>query len=273
MNNRTNMASKTTDKAPESKNNHWILKNLAAAVAFFLLLAILAGVGLNIITRHGKTVKAPDFTSLTVAQAQELASKEHVGVKVVDSVFVKRLPGGVVYRQSPKAGAMVKKGRSVFLTINSIVPRKVVMPNLYGYSVTEARSELQNRGLNLGRLNYVKDIATNTVLGQFVGGQEVKAGDLVVSGSAIDLKVGVGKEDNETVVPRVIGMKYVSAVDAIHDRFLNVGRVRFDEGIRTYADSINAVVYAQEAEGLAKPLGAAVAITLTLDESKVPAQQ
>ena len=59
-------------------------------------------------------------------------------------------------------------GRSIFLTINSIVPRKVVMPNLVGYSLNEARSELNNRGLTLGKLNYTQDIATNNVLRQTV---------------------------------------------------------------------------------------------------------
>lgn len=250
--------------------DNWIARNLLGAVIFFALLLVGAAVGLNLITRHGKTVIAPDFTNLSLAQCDSLAKEAGVGVKVVDSVFVKRLQGGVVYRQTPNAGAKVKKGRSIFLTINSVVPRKVVMPNLYGYSVTEARAELKNRGLNLGRLNYVRDIATNTVLGQYCGGRELTAGDLVINGSDIDLKVGVGSEDNTTVVPRVIGMKYVSAVDAIHDRFLNTGKVTFDPGIKTYADSVDAVVYKQDAMGSTRSLGYPVNIYLTLDHSKVP---
>lgn len=250
----------------------WILKNLLGAAAFVLALLVGTGIGLNLITRHGKTVRTPDFTNLTLEQAQQAAAEGHVGIKVVDSVFVRRLPGGVVYRQQPKAGATVKKGRSIFLTINSVVPRKVVMPNLYGYVVTEARAELQNRGLNLGRLQYVRDIATNNVLGQYCDGQEVKAGDLVVSGSTIDLKLGLGKEDSQTLVPRVIGMKYVSAVDALHDHFLNVGRVRFDPDVRSYADSVNAVVYRQDTPGENKTLGTPVNLFLTLDTTKLPAE-
>jgi len=252
--------------------DHWILKNLIGAILFFAVLLIGVSVGLKAITRHGKTVPAPDFTNLSVAQAKALAAEKEVGVKVVDSVFVRRLPGGVVYRQNPKAGAKVKKGRSIFVTINSVVPRKVVMPNLFGYSVTEARAELQNRGLNLGRLNYVRDIATNTVLGQFCDGRELAAGDLVVNGSDIDLTVGVGSEDNTTVVPRLIGMKYVRAVDALHDRFLNMGTAHFDADIRSYADSVNAVVYRQDALGSVKSLGAPVSIWLTLDSNKLPAE-
>lgn len=254
-----------------AKNTRWIWMNLLLGVVFVLVLGILTAWGLGIITRHGQVVKTPDFANLTVPQARELASHSNVSVKVVDSVFVRRLAGGVVYRQQPKAGSTVKKGRSIFLTINSVVPRKVVMPNLFGYSVTEARSELRNRGLNLGRLNYIKDIATNNVLGQTCEGLEVAAGDLVVSGSVIDLTVGVGDQDNQTTVPKLTGMKYVNAIDAIQERFLNVGKITFDPDIKTYADSMNAVVYKQDPAGAGRSLGANVNISLTLDQTKLPA--
>jgi hypothetical protein len=67
-------------------------------------------------------------------------------------------------------------------------------------------------------------------------------------------------------------MKYVSAIDAIHDKYLNVGTVRFDPDIRTYADSVNAVVYKQDTPGSSKALGSRVSLTLTLDSSKLPAE-
>lgn len=249
----------------------WIWGNIIGAAVFFLVVFLAAGIGLNVITRHGKTVSAPDLTNMTVQEAEKAAHEAGVTVKVVDSVFVRRLSGGVVYRQMPKPGATVKKGRSLFLTINSIVPRKVVMPNLYGYSVTEARAELQNRGLNLGRLYYVRDIATNNVLSWTCEGKELSAGDLVVSGSTIDLTVGVNAEDNSTSVPRLTGMKYVNATDVLHDHFLNVGKVSFDKEIKSYADSMNAVVYKQgTAAGARQNLGANVSIALTLDQTKLP---
>ena len=248
----------------------WIVKNQLGALIFFAVVLIGASLGLRLVTRHGRTVKAPDFTNMTVEEAEKAASEASVRVKVTDSVFVRRLGAGVVYRQLPKPGATVKQGRSIFLTINSIVPRKVVVPNLYGYSVLEARAELQNRGLNLGRLQYVRDIATNNVLKQSIDGVEIKAGDLVVSGSVVDLTVGLGREDNIIVVPRLIGMKYIRAVDALHDAFLNEGSVRFDPGIRTYADSMNAVVYRQDAAGAVRTLGTSIGFSLTLDPVKVP---
>ena len=94
----------------------------------------------------------------------------------------------------------------------------------------------------------------------------------MVSGSTVDLTVAVASEDNRTEVPRVIGMKYVSAIDALHDRFLNVGTVRFDPEIRTYADSVNAVVYKQDTPGTSRSLGARIGLSLTLDPNKLPAE-
>ena len=268
------MAKKDTKETAGKKGilSNWIARNLILALLLVIGLLVLAQVGLSLITRHNRTVTVPDFTNMTVAEARSAARDSHVGVKVTDSVFVRRLGAGLIYRQSPKAGATVKKGRSVFLTINSIVPRKVVMPNLIGYSLNEARAELNNRGLALGKLNYTQDIATNNVIRQTVRGRNIRAGDLVISGSDVDLTLGLSSDERPTIVPRVIGMKYIRAVDALHDRFLNVGRVRFDSGIRTYADSVNAVVYQQDGLNQTRTYGSAINLYLTLDPDKVPAE-
>ena len=260
------------EKKSKGLAGNWIVRNLVAAAALILALMIGASILLNVITRHNRTVTVPDFTNMSVEEAENAASEGHLHVKVIDSVFVRKLAAGVVYRQSPKAGAEVKRGRSIFLTINSIVPRKTTMPNLVGYSLSEAKAELHNRGLDLGRLRYVRDIATNQVLHQSLDGRDVAPGEMVVSGSAIELTLGLSSEGATTTVPRLIGMKYIRAVDALHDKSLNVGRVRCDGQIRSYADSTQAMVWKQDAPGAVKTLGSSVDIYLTLDPAKIPAQ-
>ena len=266
------MASKESTGKKKGLFSNWMVRNLLGAVLLLIGLLVVASLVLGLITRHNRTVTVPDFTNMTVSEARAVARAGHVGVKVTDSVFVRRLGAGVVYRQAPKAGATVKKGRSIFLTINSIIPKKVVMPNLVGYSLNEARSELTNRGLALGRLNYTQDIATNNVIRQSVRGRTVRPGDMVISGSEVDLTLGLSGDESPTAVPRVIGMKYIPAVDALHDRYLNVGRVRFDAGVKTYTDSVNAFVYRQDGLGTSKTYGSAVNIYLTLDPEKIPSE-
>ena len=95
---------KETGKAQGILGN-WIVRNLLLAALLIVGLLLFAQVGLGLITRHNRTVTVPDFTNMTVAEAHDLARAGHVGVKVTDSVFVRRLGAGLVYRQSPKAGS------------------------------------------------------------------------------------------------------------------------------------------------------------------------
>jgi len=250
--------------------SNWIVKNVLLAAALLLALFLIAKFGLDIVTRHNSTVQVPDLTNMSVEEASALASQAHVGVKVTDSVFIYRLGAGVVFRQNPPAGAIVKKGRNIFLTINSVQPRKVSMPNLVGYSILEAKAELSNRGLVLGKLVYTPDIATNRVLQQRYKGNPVRPGESIISGSTIDLTIGLGRSESTTRVPNVVGQKYVAAVDALHDKYLNAGRLYFDPGVHTYRDSVNAVVYKQDPGVSVKRLGTAVNLYLTLDPEKVP---
>ena len=245
---------------------------LIKVAAFLLVLFLVVKFGLDIITRHNRTVTVPDFTNMTIQEAERAASKGHVGVKVTDSVFIYRLGAGLVYRQNPTAGSVVKRGRSVFLTINSVEPKTVIMPNLVGCSFLEAKAELENRGLVLGRLIYQQDIATNQVLQQRSGGKAVNPGKAIISGSTIDLVLGLGRSESTTRVPDVVGMKYVAALDALHDKYLNSGKLLFDNKaeVRTYADTMNAIVYKQDPTRSTKKLGTQVNLYLTHDPAKVP---
>ena len=47
-----------------ASDNKWIWKNLIGAAVFVCVLLIGSAIGLKIVTRHGKTVQAPDFTNV-----------------------------------------------------------------------------------------------------------------------------------------------------------------------------------------------------------------
>ena len=229
--------------------SNWIVRNLIGAVVFFAVLLIAATVILGIITHHGQTIEVPDLTNMSVDNARHEASREDLRIEVIDSIYVRRMQKGAVYSQNPKAGTKVKKGRRIMLTINAMNAKKVSMPNLVGYSMRQAKAELYARGLALGKLIYVNDIATNN------------------AGSEIDLQVGLNPSDNMTYVPNVKGMKYLRAVDAVHDNSLNLGKVVFDKTVKNYTDSLNATVYKQSPGASKSPLlmGSDVTIHLSLD--------
>lgn len=262
------------EKHVETKGvqNHWILKNLLLAFAVFGALAVVAYVGLNALTHHGQELEVPDLTNLKVNEARHAAEAEGLRIEVADSVYIRRMGRGLVYSQNPKPGGRVKKGRKIRLTINSVTPKKVQMPNLVGYSMRQAKAELGSRGLTLGKLIYVHDMATNNVLRQLLRNREITPGTPVESGTAIDLIVGLNPENNQTYVPNVVGLKYLRAVDVIHDNSLNIRKLNFDQSVRTYSDSLDAVVLRQGPEGSGTPIliGSEVTLYLSADPEKTP---
>ncbi|MCQ2176333.1 MAG: PASTA domain-containing protein [Bacteroidales bacterium] len=252
-----------------------IVRNLLGAAAFVLGIVIVASIVLRVITRHGKEITVPDFTAMSVQDAQELAQRTGLAVKVTDSVFVNRMEHGVVYYQNPKPESKVKNGRTISVTINALNTKKVTMPLLVGYSMRQAKSEILSKGLTVGKLIYVSDMATNNVLKQLYRNKPVEPGTMIESGSAIDLVVGLNGEDCHTFVPDLTGARYLRAIDAVLDNSLNVGKLRFDETVKTYNDTLNSFVYSQspKPESGALTMGEKVSISFTLDASKLPSQE
>ena len=265
------MVKKENKKETQAKGN-WIVRNLVRALVLFVVLIVGAMIFLNVFTKHNQEITVPDFSNLTLEEAAALASQVGMRVEVSDSVFVKRMRKGAVYRQNPKAGSKVKEGRRILLTTNAVNSKKVTMPNLIGYSMRQAMAELQSRGLVLGKLIYVQDIATNNVLKQLKGNREIDPGVMVESESVIDLVVGLNSSDNETYVPDVVGLKHISALDAVHGNSLNLTRLRFDKSVKDYEDSLNAVVYKQSPEPSEEPvkMGEDVTLYLTVDTDRIP---
>ena len=246
----------------------WVMIAVVLAVVAVVLLT---NVLLALITQHNREIPVPDFTNMTLQEAKKAGSQAGVKVMMEDSIYVKRLKPGVVYLQTPPAGDHVKRGRRVRVTINTTVPKEVVMPSLVGYSMRQAKAELVRSGLVLGRLIYVRDIATNNVLRQQRGGVDIKAGTRLASGTTINLVVGLRPNDNMTYVPKLIGRQYLPATDLTLESSLNVGKLHFDETVKTYADSVSAVVYQQRPSGSEKVrMGSEVTMSLTNDLSKLP---
>lgn len=246
--------------------------------AFVLVIVLIAGIilSLNVITKHNQEHKVPDLSNMSVSEAQYTAALAGMKVKVTDSTYVKRMRRGVVFRQTPPPGSMVKEGRSISLTINAVNAKKVTMPDLVGSSLRQAKSDLKARGLVLGKLLYVQDMATNNVLRQLHGNREIEAGVHIESESVIDLVVGLNTIDNTTYIPDVYGLRQISAVDAVQGHSLNVGGLSFDDTVKNYEDSLNAVVFRQVPEpsdSIRVHMGDEVVLYLTLDQTKIPVRE
>ena len=252
-----------------------VLLHFLGAVALSVVLFFGVKIFLNVYTRHAEELEVPDFSNLTVSEAKALAEKHHMRVAVTDSVFLKRMKRGAVYRQIPSVGSKVKEDKLIALIINANKSKTVKMPDLVGLSTRQAKAELLTKGLVLSKLTYVQDLATNNVLQQLVKGKPVEPGTYVESETPVELVVGLNGYNNVTYVPDLIGLKHMAAVNALYDNSLNVNALYFDDTVKDYNDSLSAKVWRivpepSEVEGVC--LGDEVALYLTLDQNKIPAK-
>lgn len=250
-----------------------LMKHVIAGAVLALALLFAVKVFLDLYTRHGEELIVPDFSNLTIDEAESMAGVHEMRVAVTDSVFLKRMKKGAVYRQNPAPGSRVKKDKLITLTVNAKISKTITMPDLVGLSMRQAKAEILSRGLILGRLIYQQDLATNNVLKQLVNGVEVEPGTELLTESRVDIVVGLNGRDCVTYVPEVTGLKQISAVGVVNDNSLNIKNLYFDDTVLDYDDSLNAMVWnqvPQPSDSISVAMGSEVTLYLTLDESKIP---
>lgn len=252
--------------------SHWIVKNLLIAIAIVLVLMLSVRIFLSTYTHHGEKILVPDFFSMSIPDATRAAESAGMELVVTDSVYNKRLSPGTIFSQVPQAGTYVKKGRHISVVINSFVPRKIKMPNLVDISLRQAMTNLNAKGLQVGKLIYKSSgEGTNLVLEQRYRGRKIEPGRMVESGATIDLVLGMKSDETNTHVPDVKGKAVREATSMIQDYSLNV-RTRFDKEIRTYEDSLRAVVYRQSPEASSLPILRGQEVTLYLRPAESEAE-
>ena len=250
--------------------NKIVQKNILFAIVGLLVFVELIFLALRVYTRHGQALSVPDFYGLKLEEVSKLADQTSLRYEIIDSTFILGQAPGTVVAQTPSVNTKVKSKRTIFLTINAVIPEKVEMPNLLNSPVRQAEAIILTRGLRIGIKRYVPNIAKDFVLRQLYKNREIAPGTKVVKGSAIDLVVGMGSGSAGVSVPNLKGLNRESAQDALSSNYLSFGAIIYDNSIETHQDSLKAVIWKQKpGYGSSITMGGSVDVWLTLTESKV----
>lgn len=244
-----------------------LLYNLLLIAGILLIMALAAHLIMQAGTRHGARRIVPDFSGIRLSDAEKLAARHDLELHINDSLFVPAYEGGIVLDQLPEGGVEVKPGRTVYITINSFRQKMVEVPYVAGRSLRQAKNMLEIAGLEIERLVYRPDMATNYVLAAFIGRDSITAEQRIEAemGSGLILHVGVEESQNTTAVPQVVGLSLREAKGRIWESGLNVGKILFDEGINLLNQKEARVYLQTPAPETTTTLGAAVEVRLTLD--------
>ncbi|MFM9026867.1 MAG: PASTA domain-containing protein [Bacteroidota bacterium] len=226
------------------KSRKFIYSLTAAVIIYFASVFVMLE-WLSIYTHHGEAVEVPDLRGMKQDKMEQALSEIGLQFQVIDSLFETGKKPGIILDQDPIAKSKVKKGRTIYLTVNAKKPPKVKMPNLIDLSYRHAETILESYGLKLGRVTYKPDLAKNAVLDQIFRGVPIVPGKEIHKGSRIDLVLGDGAVNTNIPIPDLIGLTLEEATFVLHGSQLEVGVVEFDFESR---DTTKATVYRQVPE-------------------------
>ena len=218
----------------------WMNMLIGFGVAICLFIIFFFSLGW--ITGNGETGKVPAVIGLDVLAAEKNLIAAGFDVELQDSIYVDTLARNAVLRQTPEADEIVKKGRTIYLTINRVVAPQVDMPNLVGFSIKSAETYLKVLGLRLGSIQMVPDQNKNVVIDQLVNGQPIAPGSKIPSGTLIYFLVGDGGASAGMTMPDLVGLTYEQAKSQLMILGLNLGLVSVNGSI---GDSASAFVFDQ----------------------------
>jgi len=218
----------------------WV--NVLAGILLVFFFIVIFMVSLNWCTDHGKTLQIPAVVGLSFDKAKELLDSKGFDVEIQDSVYLDTVPALNVIKQFPDADAVVKNNRTVYLTVNRVVPPTIEMPQLVNLTFRNAEVTLRQYGLKMGDTIYRIDFAKNSVLDQVYQGESIKPGMKIQMGSTIDLVLGTGVSAFEFAVPDLFGLTLDEAKTLLQANGLSTGVVI---SLPDVTDSASAFVYRQ----------------------------
>lgn len=144
-------------------NRHPIIANLIIIIVVAMLGLVIAYLSLGLFTKHGQTDQVPRLVNMSYSSAVEKLHSLGFNVEIKDSVYFEDVRPGVVVDQFPAAGAIVKPGRKVYLYINSVHPKEVIIdqssgsrgPAMKEWSKRQAQAQLQELGFKKISIEYV----------------------------------------------------------------------------------------------------------------------
>ena len=141
---------------------HPVLANLVIIFLVAIIGVVIVYLSLNIFTRHGDWETVPEVENMSYTSAIKTLHNKGFRTDIRDSIFNEEISPGYVVEQFPKPGTKVKPGRKIFLYINAVQPRELIIDAdnnergeaLKGYSLRQGLAKLEELGFK--RVNVVK---------------------------------------------------------------------------------------------------------------------
>lgn len=179
--------------------NHPIIANIIYMILAVIILLWGVLIFLRFWTRHGETAIVPDVKGMTYSGAEAILSANKLTIEISDSIYERNLKPGTIVESWPKAGAVVKDGRPVYVTVTAFSTKQVSlsMP-LTNVSERQAVSYLRGLGITDIRIVSVPSLYPDLVISARYGDTPITVGTVIPVTSTVTLEVGSGPAVEET---------------------------------------------------------------------------
>jgi len=212
------------------------LRLAAAYVGTALLFALLT----VRLTARGTSLVVPALAGLDVKQVKQTLAAQGLELAVTGEEWSDAAPAGCVIAQAPAAGARVKRGRRVKLTIPK-GSEVLAIPALRDPKLEDSEFLLRQLGLEISSLGTVPSALPRR---QVIAQSPLPAAR-VNRGSSVQILVSDGPAPAAFAVPRVTGLPTREALARLRDAGLRIAEVAY-ETATAFADG---VVLAQDPPG------------------------
>ncbi|MEA3417534.1 MAG: PASTA domain-containing protein [Thermodesulfobacteriota bacterium] len=200
-----------------------IVKVSTFVIALILIIGVSAYFTLTLIIKSEDTVVVPDLVGKNVLYVLEILTDLKLNAKIKGSEYNSGIPADHVIFQEPEPGSEIKIGRDVRIIISK-GPKTILMPNLQGLSVQQARIILEENGLRVGKLStiYSKNIKKEEIIAQ-----SAFSGSIITRGAYVNLLVSKGMRPKAYMMLDLKGFSLEDAIFLIEKNNLLLGEIKF----------------------------------------------
>lgn len=194
--------------------NHPVIANLLLIFIVACVLVWGALLFLDSWTNHGSDTTVPQIKGLSYEQAMLVLAENDLTAEISDSIYDRNARPGTVIESWPRAGAVVKQGRQVYVTITAFSPKQVTvaMP-VIGVSSRQAVSYLEALGITSIRLVSVPSQYPDLVENAYADGKPLTVGTSFPVTASVTLEVGSAPID--TYITDSLDVAIDEAIDAV----------------------------------------------------------
>ena len=198
-------------------------KITALVLSFIIFAGISAYLTLTLLIKSEDIVIVPDLIGKEVVYVLEILTDLGLNTKVKGFEYSEDIPKNHIIFQQPKPSVEIKKGRDIKIVISKGA-KNILMPNLQGLSLQQARIIIEENGLCNGEqsVTYSSIFEKDNIIAQVPS-----PGAQIARGECINLLLSLGIRPRGYKMPVLNGLALDDAIGLIEKSNLILGEIKY----------------------------------------------